>query len=387
MKTPVKILITDDEADIALILKLHLEDQGYETAWAKNGEACLAMLAEDTYSLLLLDIRMPGMSGVEVLEKVRLSGCDTAVIMMTAHGSESLAVECMKKGAQDYVAKPFDLNDVLQRVERAVDYRHTLLEKQRLEQEKDDFVSMLSHDLKNPITAVIGSIDIMREGRLGPVNAEQTEYLQSAIDSCNEVVSMIDNLLDIHRFEAGRMPMNIRPDNIHEIISSITGRLTMLAQREEVRLTVQIAPSLPTMPVDRRALSRVIGNLLGNAFKFTPVGGEVTVTCDVINSSTAATLNIPAYAIGQSLNMLDNDRLLCLTVKDTGSGIPEEDLESIFDRFVQSRQSARAQGGAGLGLAYCKLAIHNLGGIIWVKSSLGEGSEFIILLPCNLSPE
>ncbi|MBT1071317.1 ATP-binding response regulator [Pelotalea chapellei] len=383
MKTPVKILITDDEADIALILKLHLEDQGYETAWAKDGETCLAMLAKDTYSLLLLDIRMPGMSGVEVLEKTRQSGCDTAVVMMTAHGSESLAVDCMKKGAQDYVAKPFDLNDLLQRVERAVENRITLLEKQRLEQEKDDFVSMLSHDLKNPITAVIGSIDIMREGRLGAINPEQAEYLQSAIDSCNEVVSMIDNLLDIHRFEAGRMPMKIRPENIHEIISSLTGRLTMLAQREEVKLTVQLGSDLPTMDVDRRALTRVIGNLLGNAFKFTPVDGEVKLSCHTISSSSVEELEIPPYAISQSPTLLDSDRLLCLSVKDTGSGIPEEDLESIFDRFVQSRQSSRAQGGAGLGLAFCKLAVQNLGGIIWVKSAIGSGSEFMILLPCK----
>ena len=385
MKSPVKILITDDEADIALILKLHLEDQGYETAWAKNGEICLAMLSEEAYSLLLLDIRMPGMSGVEVLEKIRQSGCDTSVIMMTAHGSESLAVECMKKGAQDYVAKPFDLSDVLQRVERAIEYRYTLLEKQRLEQEKDDFVSMLSHDLKNPITAVIGSIDIMREGRLGAVNPEQAEYLQSAIDSCNEVVSMIDNLLDIHRFEAGRMPMKIRPDNIAEIFSSLSGRLTMLAQREEVKLNMQLAADLPTMDVDRRALSRIIGNLLGNAFKFTPVGGDVTISCSVISGSSAAELTIPPYAMNQSPHLTDIDRLLCLSIKDTGSGIPEEDLESIFDRFVQSRQSERAQGGAGLGLAFCKLAVQNLGGIIWVESSLGSGSKFIILLPCTTS--
>lgn len=385
MKDPAKILITDDEGDIALILKLHLEDQGFETAWAKNGERCLAMLAEEPFSLVLLDIRMPGMSGVEVLEKIRQTGHDTAVIMMTAHGSESLAVECMKKGAQDYVAKPFDLNDVLQRVERAIEFRRTVLEKQRLEQEKDDFVSMLSHDLKNPITAVIGSIDIMREGRLGPVNGEQAEYLQSAIDSCNEVVAMIDNLLDIHRFEAGRMPLNVRLDDVQGIIASVVSRMEMLALREEVKLCSELAADLPIMAMDRRALSRVLANLLGNAFKFTPVGGTVTVAGRTMTTQEAEQLEIPSYIRNSSPDLLSHDRFLFLGVRDTGSGIPEEDLESIFDRFVQSRQSVRAQGGAGLGLAFCKLAVQNLGGAIWVRSTLGEGSEFIILLPCQTS--
>ena len=169
------------------------------------------MLKGGGFSLALMDIKMPGMNGVEVLKRIREAGLDVAVIMMTAHGSEDLVVECMTSGAVDYISKPFSLDDTLQRVERAIVNRRMLLGKNRLEQEKEDFFFMLSHDLKNPITAVIGSIDIMREGRLGPVNPEQVEYLQSAIDSCNEVVAMIDNLLDVQRFETGRMPVVIRP--------------------------------------------------------------------------------------------------------------------------------------------------------------------------------
>lgn len=270
MLKPARILIVDDEPDIAQILKLHLEEAGYVTDWAMDGETCMAMLPEGQFSLVLLDIRMPGISGIQVLELIRSSGSDVAVMMMTAHGSESLAVECMRSGALDYVAKPFDLSDVLQRVERAIDFRRTLIEKQRLEREKDDFVSMLSHDLKNPITAVIGSIDIIREGRLGPVNSEQVEYLQSAIDSCNEVVGMIDNLLDIHRFEAGRTSMNIRPCSPQETILAASGRFAALAQQESVTLNVDLDQELPMIEVDRSAFSRIIANLVGNALKFTP---------------------------------------------------------------------------------------------------------------------
>jgi len=220
MNSSVRILIVDDEPDIALILKLYLEEAGYSISRAKDGETCLKLLAKQSYSLVLLDINLPRMSGIEVLEKIMEIDNDIAVLMMTGNGSESTAVKCMKIGAQDYFSKPFSLEDVLHRVEQALSFKAMAAAKKRLEQEKKDFVYMLSHDLKNPITAVIGSIDIIREARLGPVNPEQVEYLQSAIDCCNEVVAMIDNMLDIHRMESGLMQMNIRPCDPAEIIRS-----------------------------------------------------------------------------------------------------------------------------------------------------------------------
>ena len=179
-QSPEKILIVDDESDIAQILKLHLEEFGYITSWAADGETALQQLWSNGYDLVLLDVRMPGISGVDVLQRIRDNGFDSAVIMMTAHGNENLVVECMKAGAADYIAKPFDIDDMMIRMERALKNRRTVQLKKMLEQEKEDFIFMLSHDMKNPLTAVIGSIDIMREGRLGEVNPEQSEYLQSA---------------------------------------------------------------------------------------------------------------------------------------------------------------------------------------------------------------
>lgn len=380
MKYIDKILIVDDEPDIALILKLHLEDAGYITAWAQDGKKALAMLKDGDYSLVLLDIRMPRLGGVEVLRCIRESGSDVAVIMMTAHGSENLAVECMKAGAIDYFPKPFALDDMLPRVERAIAYRRALLEKLRLEREKDDFVSMLSHDLKNPITAVVGSIDIMREGRLGPINEEQAEYLQSAIESCNEVVAMIDNLLDIHRIEAGKMQMNFRSHSPAEIIKSIAAKFDRVAEHEQLRLTVTLADVIPTIQVDRNAFTRVIANLLGNAVKFTPEGGEITIDCRCSLAETLQGNGIPDY-VELPDGFAEQRLFLSVCIKDTGGGIPGEDLRHIFERFYQSKSYER--GGAGLGLAYCKMAVEKMGGVIWAESELGVGSAFNILLPCQ----
>ena len=294
---PERILIVDDEADIAAILKLHLEDSGYVTAWAGNGQAALQMLKEDGFSLVLMDVKMPGMNGVEVLRRINESGLDVAVIMMTAHGSEDLVVECMTSGAVDYISKPFSLDDTLQRVDRAVANRRMLQSKKRLEQEKEDFLYMLSHDLKNPITVVIGSIDIMREGRLGPVNTEQAEYLQSAIDSCNEVVSMIDNLLDVQRFETGRMPVVLRPHSPAAIATAAVERFSKAAEYEGVELALETDGDTTEIAVDRNLMVRVFANLLVNAIKFTPEGGSIKVSCRCVRNSAAHRIRIPVYFV------------------------------------------------------------------------------------------
>lgn len=379
---PERILIVDDEPDIATILKLHLEDAGHVTAWAGNGEAALQMLKDDEFSLVLTDIRMPGMSGIEVLEKVRASGSSTSVIMMTAHGSEDLAVECLTSGAVDYFCKPFSLDDVLTRVERALDHRRALLANKRLEQEKEDFFFMLSHDLKNPITAVIGSIDIMREGRLGPVNEEQIEYLQSAIDSCNDVVAMIDNLLDVQRFEAGRMPVMIRPQNPVQLAATVVACFRKAAESENITLSDDLSGSVPQVAVDSNLLTRVFANLLVNAIKFTPDGGSIHMACRTMENGEVKKLRFPVYV---SVPPAFNHRscYVRISVRDTGTGIPYEDLGRIFERYTQSQNSnGRKKGGAGLGLAFCKMAVESFNGIIWAESEAGIGSEFIMLLPC-----
>ena len=379
---PERILIVDDEPDIAAILKLHLEDAGYVTAWAGSGEAALEMLADNGFSLALLDIKMPGIGGVETLKRISEGGLDTGVIMMTAHGSEDLAVQCMTSGASDYFSKPFSLDDMMQRVDRALANRRILLGNRRLEQEKEDFIFMLSHDLKNPITAVIGSIDIMREGRLGPVNGEQVEYLQSAIDSCNEVVSMIDNLLDVKRFESGRMPVVVRPHRPVEIAEITVQRFAKAAEHEDIALRLDSDSDITEVAVDRNLMNRVLANLLVNAIKFTPARGEICVSCHCVRNSGAHRIKIPVYVMPPA-GFANRNCFVRISVRDTGNGIPHDDLDHIFDRYTQSRNGAgRERGGAGLGLAFCRMAVESFNGIIWAESEEGVGSEFIILLPC-----
>lgn len=375
-----KILIVDDEPALARTVQQFLDHLGYSSALATDGAAALDMLiGEKDYEVVLLDINMPGLNGITVLKRLQEEGSDTAVIMMSGHGNEELVVECMKAGAEDYIAKPFALKDMQQRIERAQAHRRERIDKRLLQQERDDFVLMLSHDMKNPLTAVIGSIDIIREGCLGTVNEEQQDYLQSAIDSCNEVVLMIDNLLDIKKFEAGKIQMAVQPYRVHELVGKITAQFARAARHDSIDLVVDLEPCTSMIAVDKAAFTRILGNLLGNAIKFTPEEGRITVSCHRISGKEAL---IPPY-VKVPPGLREGDCFIKLVVSDTGNGIPADKLESIFDRYTQlTRKAERERGGAGLGLTYCKLAVEKFQGTIWAEGQEGQGSSFVILLPC-----
>jgi len=504
--TQERILIVDDEADIALILKLQLEDAGYATSRAKDGIEALDILGRESFSLVLLDIKLPNMDGIQVLERLGPSLLDMAVVMMTAHGSENVAVECMKKGALDYIAKPFSTEDLLKKVERALEFNRTrrdnlLLQQQleaerkklgailrgmadmlvaidgdgrlisvnrathealgldsdsvlgmpvedliradlpaeslpckvvlrtlspcldvtynlrgadrvipvlssatplfnaagkllgsveilrdishlkALEKEREEFVGMLTHDLKTPLTAVVGSIDLVREGRLGPVNGEQQEYLESAVESCGEMVEMIDTLLDVYRFESGKMTLAFTEEDMEAIIRKSLASFRIQAQRSGIRLSAEIAENLPRLRADRNKVGRLFGNLLSNAFKFTPEGGEIRITARMQDDPAELMAAIPPGTYSAE-GMPATGRFLMVRVSDTGIGIPPESLGTIFDKFVQARNRREGKTkGTGLGLAFCRKVVDAHGGYIWAESEQGKGSAFTVLFP------
>jgi len=503
-----RILIVDDEADIALILKLQLEDAGFETLRAKDGGEALEVLHREEFSLVLLDIKLPKLDGIQVLERLGSALQEMAVVMMTAHGSEDLAVESMKMGALDYISKPFSAEDLLKKVGRALEFNKTRkenlllqhqLEEERkkmaailagmadmmvatdsdgrvisinqatanavgiavesplgmpveelltsdltparlpckvvlrtlspcldvshslhtrdriipvlssatplfaasgklagsveilrdishlkaLEKEREEFVSMLTHDLKTPLTAVMGSVDLVRESRLGPINEEQKEYLDSATESCGEIVEMIDTLLDVYRFESGKMALAFTEEDLGAILRKALSSFRPLAERSEITLSAAIPDDLPYLRLDRTKVGRLFGNLLSNAFKFTEEGGKVDITAGVLPDPRIVLGRIPPGTY-QAEQLPASGRFVLVAVRDTGVGIPRDALGSIFDKFVQARN--RREGkikGTGLGLAFCRKVMDAHGGLLWAESDLGKGSVFTVLFPLD----
>lgn len=290
------------------------------------------------------------------LDHLQESGNDPAVIALLDVNEQERYLACHHEGALDCLMAPFTSEKLIKSIERSMAIK-------ALEREKRDFISMLSHDLKNPLTAAIGSIDLVREKRLGPLNREQASYLLSAIDSCNEVAAMIDNLLDIHRFEAGKITFKKVPVHLGQLTQQLVNGFRGMLKHAHIQLVVQIEENLPQLMLDQTKFSRVIANLLNNAVKFTPIRGEITVSC----------------CCGVSA---DSKLAVMLRIKDTGTGISATELPLIFDRFIQARnQSVRGSGGSGLGLAYCKMTVEAHGGTITADSQQGIGSEFTIVLP------
>jgi hypothetical protein len=239
---------------------------------------------------------------------------------------------------------------------------------------------MLSHDLKSPITAIVGSIDLVREGRLGPLNDEQREFLDTAVESCGDMVEMIDTLLDIHKFEAGMMLLKPATEELAPLVERAVYGLRVAAENKGVSLRVDLPDGLPAVTVDRAKVIRLVANLVANSVKFTPAGGTITVAARIAELDSLRQ-RIPSPLYRPSALAADGS-YLAVTVRDTGIGIPSDALASIFDRFVQARNRREGKTqGTGLGLAFCRKVMDAHDGFIWAESEQGQGSLFTALFP------
>jgi signal transduction histidine kinase len=230
---------------------------------------------------------------------------------------------------------------------------------QREEQWRSDFTNLLVHDLKTPLTAIRGNLDILLAGLRGPLPAEHRRHLERARQSGTELGAMIENLLDVERLESGALMLHAEQCDFSELLRSSVDAIREAAAISELTLDASIPDALPNLAVDESLLRRVVSNLLLNALKFAPVNGYVYLR------ASASPKNVMVAII------------------DNGPGVPAADRRRIFEKFQQGANSAR--GGAGLGLAFCKLAIEAHGGQIWVEDNPSgtTGSAFIFHLPTN----
>jgi signal transduction histidine kinase len=232
-----------------------------------------------------------------------------------------------------------------------------------LRQEKQwrvDFTNLLVHDLKSPLTAIRGNLDILISGLRGPLPNEQKRHLERARQSGSELGAMIENLLDVERLESGIMKVELGPCDVMELLKTSMDSLREVAALNEVTLDASLPDSLPTLNVDENLIRRVVLNLLTNALKFVPTNGGY-----VYLQASASPKNVMVAVI------------------DNGMGVPKVERERIFEKFKQGQGATR--GGAGLGLTFCKLAVEAHGGSIWVEDNPGgsTGSAFIFTLPAN----
>ena len=389
-----RILIVDDTPRNIEILSEILNPDGYELSSAADGEAGLQRARADKPDLVLLDLVLPGIMGIEVLEILKQEQPQTTVILTTAYGSEETAIQAMRRGVNDYIInkRPFDPSEVREVVRRAIGESRLRQENFRLTHElelvnqqlqeyaghlernieelrsanerlkeldrmKASFFSMISHELRHPLTVAKGYLELIETGSGGEVTAEMRRYLHIINDNFDHLAEMIDDLLDLSRMESGRYHIQRQAVRPSGIINHTIQAFTASAHEKELRLESQLTESLPLVSADPLRVVQVLTNLLQNAIKFTPNGGTITVS---------------ACESGPDVQF---------SVTDTGIGIPPVELDRIFDRFYQVRRDDSNLGGAGLGLAICKEIIRLHGGRIWAESEEGHGSRFFFTLP------
>jgi PAS domain S-box-containing protein len=225
-----------------------------------------------------------------------------------------------------------------------------------LDRLKEDLTQMIVHDLRTPLTSLLGGLQTMEH--LGELNVDQQEFLQLSISGGQTLLRMINDLLDINKMEDGSLALEYTPIDVTGLVERALQQIAALAHDKELALVRQIPHELPQLLADEDKLVRILVNLLGNAAKFTPVGGTVTVSASVEAQEAV------------------------FAVRDTGEGIPRAAFERIFEKFgqVETRKAGRRMS-TGLGLTFCRMAVEAHRGRIWVESELGQGSTFFFALP------
>jgi signal transduction histidine kinase len=371
-----RILIVDDEESAREMVYKIVNQIGYEAVTAKNGREALEILRDTPSTIMITDIKMPEMDGLELIKSTRAEFPDTHIICMTGYGTSYPYTELVALGAADYITKPFTVDDMIAKLNRVIRERNLVgdltqksleLERaneelKRLDKLKSTFISSISHELRTPLTVIKEFISLMLEGHAGPITEDQKDYLSIANKNILRLTNLIETLLDFARIESGKgLKLKFEPTLLIEVVEDAS--MTLSQQLEEKRITLEnrIDPDTPLVLIDRNRMVEVFINLIGNGIKFTPPEGKITI---------------------DSRGLTEKRDYLKVIVTDTGVGISPEDLPKIFDRFYQGqRTQSGIIAGTGLGLAITKEIIEGHQGDIQAESRFGSGASFVFTIP------
>jgi len=369
------ILVADDvEANVELLVD-QLETLGFHTVVARDGPSALASCLERRPDLVILDVSMPAGdlgvpdrgAGFEVCRRLKRDArtARIPVIFVTALGDTADRVKAIEAGGDDFLTKPHHrlvLNArvrALLKLKGATDALEEGLKRLReLQKVRDDLMKMIVHDLKTPLTSVLATLEMARDGDFGALTPPQARALSDAEGKAEDLLALIEDLLEVARIEEQTITLQPEPIAPAALLAEIVYDWGLRFKQEGATATVDVADDAPVFRADKVLLKRVLSNLVQNALTHT--AGPVHLALDA-----------RADANG-----------ILFTVADDGPGIPSEYQEIIFRKFERVRAAnAPRVRSSGLGLTFCRLAVESHGGRIWVKSVEGEGSTFYVQLP------
>jgi two-component system sensor histidine kinase/response regulator len=367
-----RILVVDDSPDNLFLIQATLEDDGYEITLAEDGRTALKLVDQVLPDLILLDVMMPEMDGYEVTERIRQNPNlpYIPILLITAHERSSV-VKGLDIGADDFIRKPVDIDELLARVRSLLRLKHSIDEREQMVRQREDFVSRLTHDLRTPLVAADRMFLLFQQEAFGALPQEMHEAVDSMTRSNQKLLQLVNTLLEVYRHEAGCKTLNFSPVELTELAQEGVQELKPLAEERGLKLTVEIDSGSAAEPFtamvrgDRLELHRVLTNLIGNAIKFTEQGA---ITVHVTGAPTKPS------------NPSQPPTFVTITVKDTGVGIPVEEQVTLFERFHSGEHK---RSGSGLGLYLSRRIVESHQGTIEVRSQPGEGSVFTIRLPVS----
>ena len=354
-----RILVIDDEEKICSSLTRVFESERYRVESATDGESGLHLYSQFKPDVVFCDLKMPGISGLDVLRRILVEDPAAIVIVITGYATISSAVESIQEGAYDFLPKPFTPDELRIITRRALERIRLLKESAGLRREKErlqeKFIAMVSHQLRSPLVAVRQYHEVLLEGLAGTVTDEQREILERSQYRLNELLSLVRDWLSFSRLDQNSIRDNTEKFKLQTLLEETRDLLQPSADEKEVRLLLPVDDAT-FLYADRKLLKEALLNCLSNAIQYNREGGEVSV------------------------HISREEGNVSVRIRDTGLGIPSEDQERIFDEFYRSPQSGDIPG-TGLGLAIVKRIIELHGGSVSVISRQGEGSEFTLLLP------
>jgi len=357
MNEKAHILVVDDELGPRESMRMILSPY-YEVHVAESGSRAIEYIDQTAVDLVTLDLKMPGIPGIKVLEKIKEHDQDIEAIIVTGYGSMETAVEGLRLGAFDYISKPFDVNHILSLVKRALERRHAKL---RLRQLKSDFLSNVSHELRTPISVVVGFVYLLLNQVIGKLSEEQQRVLEKVYRNSEELLELIDNVLCLTSLNTGDATVVQEEFELVTAIKEVLKQYGNTLDTKGVKLVTQLPERLRIVS-DRVKVDRIVRNLLNNAAKFT-TAGQVTVKLRESSDRRAARLEII----------------------DTGIGIERDQVEMMFEAFKQRDDSVRREfSGLGLGLTVARKLADLLGGKLELQSQQGVGTHVTLTLPNEL---
>jgi signal transduction histidine kinase len=367
-----KVLVVDDEPGIRsgihrILSKFSVsfpfleDDIEYDLIEASTGEEAIEMMKEGPVDIVLLDNKLPGIQGVEVLDFIKTNYPNTLVVMITSYASLELAVNATNKGAYDFVPKPFTPQELKTSMEGIT--KHLFLKRMTKKLNKEgkqirfQFLTVLSHELKAPLSAIEGYLHIMQEKQAGNDIAAYDKMIDRSLERIKGMRNLIMDLLDLTHIESGKMKREVKAQDIVPIIVTSMDTVLPFAVQRDVEVVGHWDAEI-VMDADSDEMEIILNNLLSNSVKYNNPGGKVYIDANIKGDSVV------------------------ITVKDTGIGIEEEDIARLFEEFMRVKSpQTKNISGSGLGLSIVKRIVKLYNGTISVESKPGDGSVFTITLP------